>query len=168
LLPERITIMPETPPTPIVPARPEDAAAIRRLTREAYARWVPVIGCEPLPMLADYAAAVRDHRFGLVWIEERLAGLVEMIPAAGHMLIENLAVGPWYQGRGLGRRLVAHAEDVAREIGVGEMRLYTNALFRRNVALYRSLGYRVAREEIVALGVVVHMAKAVRAAVPAK
>lgn len=160
--------MSETPPTPIVPARPEDAAAIRRLTREAYARWVPVVGREPLPMQADYAKAVREHRFGLVWIEEKLAGLVEMIAGEDHLLIENLAVGPWYQGRGLGRRLVAHAEEVAREMGVAEIRLYTNGLFRRNVALYRSLGFRVTREEVGALGVVVHMAKPVRAAAAAK
>lgn len=160
--------MSQPPATPFVPARPEDAAAIRRLTREAYARWVPVIGREPLPMAADYARAVREHRFGLAWIEERLAGLVEMIPAADHLLIENVAVGPWYQGRGLGRRLVAHAEAVAREIGVPEVRLYTNALFRRNVALYRSLGYRMTREEASALGVTVYMAKAVTLPAAAK
>ncbi len=160
--------MSHSPATPIVPARPEDAAAIRRLTREAYTRWVPVIGREPLPMRADYAAAVQAHLFGLVWIEDRLAGLVEMIPGEDHLLIENVAVGPWYQGRGLGRRLVAHAETVARDMGVAEVRLYTNALFRRNVTLYRSLGYRVTREETSALGITVHMAKAAKAAAPAK
>lgn len=157
--------MSQPPSTPIVPARLEDAAAIRRLTREAYARWVPVIGREPLPMQADYARAVREHRIDLVWVEGALAGLVEMVPAEDHLLIENLAVGPWYQGRGLGRRLVGHAEAVARELGVGEMRLYTNALFLRNVALYRSLGYRVGREEIWPGGVTVHMAKVLRPAV---
>ena len=31
----------------------DDAAAVRVLTREAYAKWVPVIGREPLPMRAD-------------------------------------------------------------------------------------------------------------------
>jgi hypothetical protein len=30
-----------------------DAGAIRDLTREAYAKWVPLIGREPKPMTAD-------------------------------------------------------------------------------------------------------------------
>ena len=40
-------------------ATPSDAAAIRDLTREAYAKWVPLIGREPKPMTADYDAAPR-------------------------------------------------------------------------------------------------------------
>ena len=42
-------------------AGPADAAAVRELTRAAYAKWVPVIGREPRPMTADYDMAVRDH-----------------------------------------------------------------------------------------------------------
>ena len=36
-----------------------DAAAVRELTRSAYAKWVPLIGREPMPMTADYERAVR-------------------------------------------------------------------------------------------------------------
>ena len=43
-----------------------DAAAIRDLTRAAYAKWIPVIGREPMPMIADYDEAVRRHRFDLL------------------------------------------------------------------------------------------------------
>jgi len=43
-----------------------DVDAIRTLTREAYAKWVPVIGREPLPMRVDYAAAIKEHRFDLL------------------------------------------------------------------------------------------------------
>jgi hypothetical protein len=38
-------------------ATPPDAPAVRDLTRAAYAKWVPVLGREPLPMTADYDAA---------------------------------------------------------------------------------------------------------------
>jgi len=55
------------------PAVAEDAAAIRSLTREAYSKWVPVIGREPKPMQADYAEAVRNHRIDLLYLEGRLA-----------------------------------------------------------------------------------------------
>ena len=31
-----------------------DAPAVAALTRDAYAKWVPLIGREPKPMTADY------------------------------------------------------------------------------------------------------------------
>ena len=55
-------------------ARPEDAHIVRSLVRSAYAKWVPVIGREPLPIVADYDRAVRD-RDELVRILRRLAVL---------------------------------------------------------------------------------------------
>lgn len=35
-----------------------DAEAVTALTRMAYAKWVPVIGREPLPMKTDHAAFI--------------------------------------------------------------------------------------------------------------
>ena len=49
-----------------------DASAIRALTREAYAKWVPVIGREPKPMMADYAEAVQKHRIDLLYLDGEL------------------------------------------------------------------------------------------------
>ena len=139
-----------------------DASAIRALTREAYARWVPVIGREPKPMTADYVEAVRNHRIDLLYVDGGLAALVEMIPQADHLLIENVAVLPDFQGRGLGRKLMAHAERVAASLGHHETRLYTNKLFAANVQLYRKLGYRIDREEAFKGGFAVHMSKSIQ------
>jgi ribosomal protein S18 acetylase RimI-like enzyme len=141
-------------------ATPADAGAIRDLTRAAYAKWVPVIGREPKPMAADYDAAVRDHLIDLLYVGGEFAALIETILAADHLLIENVAVAPAFQGRGYGRRLMAHAEQLAVSLGHAETRLYTNKLFDRNVRLYRRLGYRVDREEAFPGGGVVHMSKA--------
>jgi ribosomal protein S18 acetylase RimI-like enzyme len=138
-----------------------DAPAIRELTREAYAKWVPVIGREPKPMTADYAAAVRKHRFDLLHVEGKLAALIETIAEGDHLLIENVAVSPSFQGRGLGRKLMAHADQIAMSLGFGEIRLYTNKLFAENVQLYSRLGYRVDREEELSDGIAVHMSKPV-------
>jgi ribosomal protein S18 acetylase RimI-like enzyme len=125
----------------------DDAPAIRALTREAYAKWVPLIGREPLPMLADYAEAAQQHRIDLLHLAGKLAALIEMIPQTGHLLIENVAVAPALQRRGLGGKLLAHAEEVAASLGYGEIRLYTNEHFAGNVQLYRRLGYRIDRKE---------------------
>ena len=141
-----------------------DAPAVRALTREAYAKWVPLIGREPKPMTADYEEAVRKHRIDLLHLEGALAALIETIAEADHLLIENVAVSPAFQGRGLGRKLMAHAEQLAASAGYREVRLYTNKLFAENVQLYSQLGYQVDREEEFTGGIVVHMSKSVRPA----
>lgn len=142
-------------------AGPADVTAIHDLTRAAYAKWVPVIGREPKPMAADYARAVRDHRIDLLHIGGELVALVETVPQGEHLLIESVAVAPAFQRHGLGRRLVAHAEHLAADLGLREVRLYTNTLFGNNVQLYGKLGYRVDREEPLTGGRLVHMSKAI-------
>ncbi len=137
-----------------------DASAIRALTRLAYAKWVPVAGREPLPMRADYEAAVRNHRIDLLYKEGELAALIETVAGTDHLLIENVAVSPAFQGQGLGRVLMAHAERLAVASGFPELRLYTNKLFAANVTLYQRLGYRIDREEALNGGTAVHMSKA--------
>jgi ribosomal protein S18 acetylase RimI-like enzyme len=137
----------------------EDASAVRELTRAAYAKWVAVIGREPTPMGADYARAVREHRIDLAFVEGELAGLIEMIPEDDALLIENVAVAPAFQGRGIGRRLLDHAETVAAWLGKPRIRLYTNRAFAENVALYERAGYRIDREEPYRGGFAVYLSK---------
>ena len=137
----------------------DDAPAIRALTREAYAKWVPLIGREPKPTGADYVEAVQKHRIDLLCAGSDPAALIEMIPGAGHLLIENVAVSPAFQRRGLGRKLMAHAEKVAASLGYGEIRLYTDKRFVENIELYGKLGYRIDGEEATAGGVRVRMSK---------
>lgn len=141
-------------------AGPTDAAAVRELTRAAYAKWVPVIGREPKPMTADYDTAVRDHLVDLLQVGGETVALIEMAPGADHLLIVNVAVAPAFQGQGHGRAVLAHAEEAARSLGLGEVRLYTNGRFTENLRLYARLGYRVDREEThPQLGLAVYMSK---------
>lgn len=140
-------------------ATSSDAAAIRDLTREAYAKWVPLIGREPRPMTADYEAAVRRHRFDLLFRDGALAALIETVDEGDQLLIENVAVAPRFQRQGFGRMLLAHAEEVARDLGRTRIRLYTNQRFAENIEFYVRLGYAVDREEDVGFAVAVHMSK---------
>lgn len=148
-----------TPQLEIRRAVPEESAAIRDLVRAAYAKWVPVIGREPLPMRADYARAVREHEIDLLCENGRLLGLIETMRREGYLWIENVAVDPAQQDRGLGRRLLAHAEAKARAAGLAELRLLTNQAFAANVVLYERLGYRIDRREPFQGGTTVHMSK---------
>lgn len=140
-------------------ACPADAPAIAALTRAAYAKWVPLIGREPLPMTVDYQKAVAAHRFDLLEEADRLAALIETTPQDDWLLIVNVAVDPAFQKKGHGVRLLAHAEDLAADAGLAGTRLYTNQRFAENIALYAALGYSVEREEALNGGLAVHMVK---------
>jgi ribosomal protein S18 acetylase RimI-like enzyme len=140
-------------------AHAADVADILALTRSAYAKWVPVIGREPLPMLADYDEAIRDHRIDLLLVGEALVGAIETAQKDDHLLIVNVAVAPACQGRGYGGKLLRHAEALAASLGLRALRLYTNEKFAANVALYRRFGYAVDREEPFMGGVMLHMSK---------
>ena len=140
-------------------ATKDDVSAIRALTRDAYAKWVPLIGREPLPMTADYALAVRTHHFDLLEREGRLAALIQTILHPDHLWIENLAVSPTHHGQGLGRRMLGQAEHVARTLGHTEIKLLTNQAFTGNVDFYRRAGFAIEREEPFRGGITIHFRK---------
>jgi GNAT superfamily N-acetyltransferase len=143
----------------IRPAVLEDAAKVRDLTRAAYAKWVALIGREPLPMQADYERAVAEHTIDLLVDDGVLAGLIETILRPDHLWIENVAVAPERQGRGYGRLLLAQAEKRTLEAERFEIRLQTNQAFAANLALYAKLAYAIDRTEPFRGGTVVHMSK---------
>ena len=68
-------------------------------------------------------------------------GLLVLIPEADAMLLDNVAVHPSAQGRGLGRQMMMFAEQAARDAGYKAIRLYTNAMMTENIALYARVGY---------------------------
>jgi len=122
-------------------AEASDVATLGMVASEAYQVYVPRIGRRPAPMTADYAAAVRS---GLAWVAVRgdeIVGLLVLVVKPDHLLLENVAVRPSAQGRGVGARLLAFAEDQARGIGRDEIRLYTNEAMTENLAYYPKHGY---------------------------
>jgi GNAT superfamily N-acetyltransferase len=131
-------------PEPVITIRlaaGPDAGTIALITAEAYRHYVPRIGREPAPMITDYAGAVQA---GHAWIAEEAGepvGIMVLELHGDHLLVENLAVRPAAQGRGAGRQLLARAEELARELGYAEVRLYTNEAMTENIAYYPRRGY---------------------------
>ena len=118
-----------------------DVTAIERVVERAYEGYVPRIGRRPSPMEQDYAERVANALV-FVWDEDGVTGVLVLVPASDHLLVENVAVDPLAQGRGIGRHLMARAESEAIRLGLDELRLYTNAAMSENLAFYPRLGYR--------------------------
>ena len=114
---------------------------VRDLVRMAYSMYVERIGKEPAPMLEDYDALIRA---GEVWVWDEggeVLGVLVMRPADDHLFVDNVAVAPRHQGRGLGRELLVFAEERAEREGLPEIRLYTNEKMHENLAVYAKLGF---------------------------
>jgi len=139
----------------------DDVDLIRRFTRAAYGKWIPLIGREPLPMAADYEITITQHRFDLLYKGSTLAALIETIVKEDHLHIQNLCVSPDFQRLGLGSQLLNYAQDLAVEEKRDRLRLDTNKRFTGNVDLYLRHGFKIDWEKPIDGGVHVHMVKSI-------
>ncbi|MFL6055754.1 MAG: GNAT family N-acetyltransferase [Actinoallomurus sp.] len=139
-------------------AEADDLGSVEAIVKAAYDPWVPMIGVEPLPLSADYGDLISD---GLVYVLESVGvdALIVLRPKDDELLVENVAVHPDRQGRGLGLRLLAFAEFRARSLELPAVRLYTNEKMISNIGLYEFLGYRETSRGGIDGRRVVHMRK---------
>jgi ribosomal protein S18 acetylase RimI-like enzyme len=135
-----------------------DLAGIIALQRAAYARNLPLLGVEPLPLLVDYADILQTHE---VWLaeSERLDGVLILKAEADHLLIWSIATAPGMQRRGLGKTLLAKSEVRAHELGLSCLRLYTGEPLKGNIAWYERHSFVRERIEQLDDRRIVHMVK---------
>jgi N-acetylglutamate synthase-like GNAT family acetyltransferase len=119
-----------------------DLGAIRRLITDAYTKYVQRVGRPPAPMTADYAGALEHSRVWVLVSYDAVVGALVTEDRADHLLLETVAVAPASQGRGYGAVLLNRAERDAAELGLPEVRLYTNEAMTENLSFYPRHGYR--------------------------
>lgn len=126
-----------------------DEPVIKDCAEQAYARYVPMIGRKPAPMVADFATQIVE---GVVYVAQDdqaiFQGFIVFYAEEGHILLENVAVLPSTAGRGVGKALIGFCENAALQRGLNAVHLYTNEMMTDNLSIYSKLGYRkVARRE---------------------
>ena len=122
-------------------ARASDEPEIRDCAEQAYARYVPLMGQKPAPMLADYAAQIAAGETHVATDEHSaFLGFIVFYAEDGHIMLENVAVLPRAAGRGVGKALIGFCEEAARRRGMN-VRLYTNEKMTENLSIYPRLGY---------------------------
>ncbi|MGP8001052.1 MAG: GNAT family N-acetyltransferase [Streptosporangiaceae bacterium] len=132
---------PDITPQPPSPRRATaaDLPAIKTLIDAAYARYLTEMDKPPGPMLRDYGPSIAA---GTTWVTgSPITAVLTLYPRDGHLLIENIAVHPAAQGRGLGRALMSFAEQEAANRGLTRMTLVTHEVMTENQAIYARLGY---------------------------
>ena len=118
-----------------------DVPAIVDTVDRAYRHYIVRIGKPPGPMLDDYAARLSEDAVWVLQDGPAIAGILVLLSAPEYLLLDNIAIAPERQGRGLGRRLLAFAESEALRRGYREIRLYTHQTMIENQRLYASIGY---------------------------
>ncbi|HYF65567.1 MAG TPA: GNAT family N-acetyltransferase, partial [Herpetosiphonaceae bacterium] len=114
----------------------------------------------PQPMSQDYRRMLEGPQpVWLLALDGREAGVLVLRRDPDALLIYSVAIDPPCQGQGLGRALLAWAEQEARRAGYDKIRLYTNALMVENMALYIHLGYRETSREAYLGSTLVHFCK---------
>ncbi len=122
-------------------ARPSDAFAMKACVEDAYQHYIPRIGKPPGPMLDDYSEVVRQHQAYVAEENEQIVGVLVLIRKDDGILLDNVAVHPRHQGKGLGGHLIELAESEARNQGYTHLDLYTHECMTENIENYKRLGY---------------------------
>ncbi|MBL7492439.1 GNAT family N-acetyltransferase [Frankia sp. AgB1.9] len=124
-------------------ARADDVPGLARLADRAYRPYLArMAGKRPAPMDADYAHAVgHDEAWVIPGPDGTVLAFVVLVPGDGELLLENIAVDPSEQGRGLGRLLLDLAEQRAVALGATSVWLFTHASMTENQAIYTARGY---------------------------
>ncbi len=122
-------------------AVPSDLQSVEVVAWSAYSPYVDRIGDKPGPMTDDYGALIRAGRVHVIDRGGSVQAILVLIPEDDAMLLDNIAVAPLAQKEGLGRKLLEHAEQSARQLGYRSIRLYTNEAMTENIDLYARIGY---------------------------
>ena len=122
-------------------AKQEDQESLVTCVQAAYSKYIERLDKKPAPMLADYKALIVQKFVYLLADEKEVRGVLVMMPQDKAMFVENVAIDPRFQGQGLGRRLMAFAEQQARTKQLDEICLYTNEVMTENLLFYHQLGF---------------------------
>jgi len=119
-----------------------DEPGVRDCAEDAYAPYVPLIGREPAPMVADFAAQIAAGQVHVLPGDHGgIDGFIVFYPRGDHMFLENVAVRRRAAGRGIGKALIGVCEAETRRLGLDTIRLYTNVKMAENLRIYRHLGF---------------------------
>lgn len=122
-------------------ATPDDLPVIERIVADAYTPYIARIGTVPGPMRDDYAKRVAEGVVHVLEEADVIQAVQVLIPEPDCLLLDNIAVSPAAQGKGVGRVLMHYAETCAREMGLANIRLYTQEKMTENIAIYLRYGY---------------------------
>jgi putative acetyltransferase len=124
--------------------RSEDANDFRRLNEEWITRYFRLEekDSRTLNDPGKYILASGGY-IAMALVEKTAVGCCALIRLDNRSFeVAKMAVTPSWQGRGLGRKLLEHVIDAARQLQADRLYLETNSRLMAAIRLYESLGFR--------------------------
>jgi ribosomal protein S18 acetylase RimI-like enzyme len=119
-----------------------DKEAVQRISADAYIpAYMAALGTIPKPATEDYGARIEKGEVWVLEVEGEPTGVAILEEHADHLMIYSIAVKPDAQRKGYGTALLDFADQRAIELGLHQVRLYTNERMERNLTLYRRHGF---------------------------
>lgn len=120
--------------------------------RDAFEAYIERALADEIDRIDAYYA---EHGGGF-WVAMLRGGLVGTFglerASADAIELRRMYVDPQARRRGIGRRMLRYAEDECRRRGIKRLELSTAEIQAEALALYRSAGYRLVREEFAERG----------------
>jgi ribosomal protein S18 acetylase RimI-like enzyme len=124
------------------PATQEDAEQVAQCVCAAYSQWIERIGQMPWPMLQDYSAVVANQIVVVATFNTEIVGVLVLAIAGNELMIDSIAVLPSFEGQGIGKRLMSHAEHVAAAKNYSSMIIHTIAEMAEAIERFQRAGYQ--------------------------
>lgn len=130
-------------------AVPEDVAEILALQKVAYQSEAEIYGDDSVPALQQTLRDLQEDFRRMVFLKAvvngKIIGAVRGYAEGDTAHILRLIVHPYFQGRGIGRRLVCEMEAIW-PADIRRFEAFTGHRSKRNLSLYGLLGYRPFKE----------------------
>jgi ribosomal protein S18 acetylase RimI-like enzyme len=119
-----------------------DKEAIQRISADAYGpAYMAIFGTIPKTATEDYGPRIEKGQVWVLEVEGEPTGVAILEENTDHLMIYSIAVKPDAQRKGYGTTLLDFADQRAIELGLRQVRLYTNERMERNLILYRRHGF---------------------------
>ncbi len=127
-------------------AGPNDAPALTEILRAAYAPHYATIPDMP-DAITGLDQELSDHEGWMITGPSGPVAVMVLKHQGQSLRLANIAVDPKCGGQGLGRRLMDHATERARQLGMKDMVLTTHARMDGNIRMYEKLGWSVTQRK---------------------
>lgn len=122
-------------------ATASDCESIQACALAAYELYVDRIGKAPAPMVADFESHIEAGQVFVMLNENQLLGYAVCYVSDHTFQLDNIAIDPGSQSKGLGRKLIEYIHALAKKKGLEAVTLYTNEKMSENLDWYNKLGY---------------------------
>ncbi len=128
----------------IVPFQPQDQEAVKALILAGLVEHWGCLDPSKNPDLADIQTAYAGATFLVAWLDGRIVGTGALVPRSAQVAeIVRMSVAAQVRRQGIGRALLEHLCERARQLGFGRLILETTATWHEVIKFYQQYGFTI-------------------------